>query len=65
MVSLYTFTIVKSKKEFFWRCVHRNGKEICRSSETYTRRESCEKSLLNLIAAVEDQNYEGPEDETG
>jgi uncharacterized protein YegP (UPF0339 family) len=30
--------------QWFWRLVSTNGKELCRSSETYTRRYNCDHS---------------------
>lgn len=42
---------------FWWRCWHRNG-NILFSSETFTRKASAMKSMLNFIAAVVEKDYE-------
>jgi len=43
------FEIVRGKgkaaKEFFWRFISRNGKELARSSETYKRRAGVMRSI--------------------
>lgn len=33
------------KPEFYWNLIASNGREICRSSETYTRKENAAKSM--------------------
>lgn len=60
----YRLTLVKSpkNKEYFWRIVHRNGKEICRSSETYKRRIDCATAAQRLFTAMTQGDYEVPKD---
>lgn len=53
MPKLYTANIAKNtKNEWFWNIIHRNGREICRSSETYINRSDCIKSIFHLIDGV-------------
>lgn len=49
----HTFQLQLSKtQEYFWRVMHRNGNEIARSSETYTRKPDTMRGLSRLIAAI-------------
>ena len=50
----HTFETVRSEKnnEYYWRIKHRNGKEICRSSETYKRKATCLTAFHNMIKAI-------------
>jgi uncharacterized protein YegP (UPF0339 family) len=60
----YKLTLVLSSKnkEYFWRIVHKNGKEICRSSETYKRKIDCLTSLGRLLEAIAMKDYAADED---
>ena len=50
---VYRFEIKRGKNgEFFWRVMHRNGKEIGRSSETYKRKATLRRVLVNLINEI-------------
>ena len=44
-------------REWYWHCVHRNG-NILFASETYKRKSSATKSMMNFILAIRDGNYE-------
>lgn len=44
-------------QEWFARIVHRNGREIVRTSETYKHKSSCERALNNLILAMGAGDY--------
>ncbi len=43
---------------FFWRVIHKNGNEICRSSENYARRGPMVKALNLMLSAIEGDDYE-------
>lgn len=52
------FEIFRTKnKEWCWKAVHRNGKEIARASETYKHVGKCRHSLDNYIGAILDDDY--------
>jgi uncharacterized protein YegP (UPF0339 family) len=59
MNTTYKIYICKARnKEFFWRIVHRNRRQIARSSETYKRRSSCLRGLMRLINKFVFRDYE-------
>ena len=42
--------LLKSKNnEFYWRIFAGNGRELCRSSETYKTRRPCVKSIKRVL----------------
>lgn len=54
----YAIKFKRSKNgEFFWHIIHRNGKEIARSSETYKRRLSAVRSVQRFLKAVTESDY--------
>lgn len=59
MKAKYTLTLVRNPrtKEYFWRIVHQNGKQICRSSETYKRKIDCEGASNRLLIAISAGDY--------
>jgi uncharacterized protein YegP (UPF0339 family) len=48
----FQLALAKNQREYFWRVLHRNGNEIGRSSETYTRKPDTLRGLARLIAAI-------------
>ncbi len=54
MKGKYKFEILKSKRngQFYWNVTHRNGNEICRSSETYKKRGACLKGFIKMCEAI-------------
>jgi len=46
----YRIEVMRSRdKEFYFRCIHRNGREIFRSSEMYARRATMLRTVRNLL----------------
>lgn len=60
MTAKYKVELVRSpkNKEWFWRVIHKNGKEICRASETYKRKGDCARAFTRMIQAVRDENFD-------
>lgn len=60
MTRLYKITIKRSavNKQWWWSIVHWNGKQICRSSETYRRKFDCVGALEKMLFAIEESQYE-------
>lgn len=57
-MTVYKITLFKTKnKEWCWRIVHRNGKEIARASETYKRRYDCSSALYRMMASISNGYY--------
>lgn len=44
--------------EHYWNIFHRNGREICRSSETYKRLSDCKRGLLRMLEKLKLDDYE-------
>jgi len=56
----YKLTFVKStkNKEYFWRLKHRNGEQICRSSETYKNKGDCYRAFERMRVALAADDFE-------
>lgn len=53
-----TFEVKTSRNgQHYWHCIHRNG-NILFASETYKRKSSATKSMMNFIWAMSDGSYE-------
>lgn len=49
----YRIEFLKAKnREWYWRVFHRNGNEICRSSETYKRKADCVRGFRRFAAGL-------------
>lgn len=58
MKPTYTFELKRSRNgEHYWRLLHRNGKEIARSSETYKRPATCKRALDRLLRAMKGDGF--------
>ncbi|MEK6280294.1 MAG: DUF1508 domain-containing protein [Acidobacteriota bacterium] len=52
-----TFILWKAKDGVRWKAVHRNGRVIAESGESYKRKSACERSLRNFMLNVCEWKY--------
>lgn len=56
----YKLTLIKSpkNKEFFWQLVHKNGREICWSGETYKNKRDSYRAFERMRVALAADDFE-------
>lgn len=53
----YRLVVYKFKKEWRWKIIDRNGRNVATGSKGYRRKNDCKRGLLRLIAALSEDRF--------